>query len=778
MIQAINEAISNVNDVLFSDYVVYALLAVGLLFTLWSFFGQYRALTHGVKVVRGKYDDGNDPGAINHFQALSAALSATVGLGNIAGVALAVALGGPGAVLWMWLIGLLGMALKMTEVTQSMLYRNTDDRENPHGGPMFVVKKGLAEAKGLRWPAAILFALVAAALGYVGFENTGSPISLGIGGGFALAFLGAGAVGSGALGSFIGGVFVVTLITSAITGGNMFQAWSVANITNTYFSVPEGVTGIILAIVVGLVIIGGIKRIGSVAGKIVPLMCALYVLAALFVLVMNIDQVPSMLLLIVQSGLPEGVLGGKAPDATGAFLGGTFAYAAMWGVKRALFSSEAGQGSSPIAHSAAKTDEPVREGVVAGLEPFIDTIVVCTLTALVILSTGAYNREAEAQYRAASPSVELVSDVAGTLDLAPAPSSDRDVWSLADTDTPAFQPPPGDTELLDWTDDTSVFLLAETSPGGRTVAFQGTVNGNMDDATISFKDLDFSGMQEGDRPTGLVVGPTIYHGEAPSWRLDTTSLPRMTQEARRIRGSGENEAGWREGERIFVVVAADQDTNTGRDFRRIMGTVTKNVEEVDDSDMVTWTVEWTPLASSVEPRFREKEDGTPDTGLYADYAGPSLTAYAFDRVAPGLGKWLITIAAWLFAVSTMISWNYYGEQGIYFLFARLGDAATKSVVVVYKLIYCSLALVTYVLSMDLFTNEEGVRVAIIGTDAELDMWTTLGLGVMLVANIPIMLVFGAKAMGSYRDYFERMKDHDDAHEAPPIVNVAEGKDVE
>ena len=142
---AINNFVGTLNGILFSDYTVYALLFTGLLFTGWSVFGQYRALTHGVAVVRGKYDDKNDPGAINHFQALSAALSATVGLGNIAGVAVAVALGGPGAVLWMWVIGVLGMALKMTEVTQSMLYRNTHDPDNPHGGPMFVVKKGFAD---------------------------------------------------------------------------------------------------------------------------------------------------------------------------------------------------------------------------------------------------------------------------------------------------------------------------------------------------------------------------------------------------------------------------------------------------------------------------------------------------------------------------------------------------------------------------------------------------------------------------------------------------------
>ena len=412
--ESINDVVSSLNGILFSDYTVYALLIVGVLFTGWSVFGQYRALTHGVQVIRGKYDDKADPGAINHFQALSAALSATVGLGNIAGVALAVALGGPGAILWMWLIGILGMALKMTEVTQSLLYRNTNDPENPHGGPMFVVKKGLTESRALRWPAALLFAVVALGLGYIGWDVTGHWIAPTIAGVLALVLIVLGATSGLMLGSFIGGVFVLTLITSAITGGNMFQAWNVADITQTNFQIPQVASGIVLTIVVGLVIIGGIKRIGSVAGRIVPFMCVLYVLAALYVLGLNIGAIPEMLLLIVKSGLPP-FLGGEAPDATGAFLGGTFGYAAMWGVKRALFSSEAGQGSSPIAHSAAKTDEPVREGVVAGLEPFIDTIVVCTLTALVILSSGAYNREAEAVFGDTTPNIVFASETAGQL---------------------------------------------------------------------------------------------------------------------------------------------------------------------------------------------------------------------------------------------------------------------------------------------------------------------------------------------------------------------------
>ncbi len=229
-----NEALETFNGYIWTDWMLYILLAVGLLFTIWSGFSQFRALTHGVAVTAGKYDNPDDPGAISHFQALSAALSATVGLGNIAGVAIAIAIGGPGAVFWMWVVGFVGMALKSTEVTQSMLFRDTSEPDNPHGGPMFVVAKGMK-----KW-------------------------------------------GLGAIGQFIGVLFCLTLLVSAVTGGNMFQAWSVGDITREVTDIPEYVTGLILAVIVAMVIIGGIKRIGSVAGVLVPFMCVLYVIIVIF----------------------------------------------------------------------------------------------------------------------------------------------------------------------------------------------------------------------------------------------------------------------------------------------------------------------------------------------------------------------------------------------------------------------------------------------------------------------------------------------------------------
>ena len=587
-----NNVLNAINAVIWHEYVLYFVLAVGVLFTIWSGFGQFRALTHGTKVIRGAYDDKDDPGAINHFQALSAALSATVGLGNIAGVGVAVALGGPGAVFWMWVVGLIGMALKTTEVTLSMLYRNTDDSDNPHGGPMFVASKGFKK------------------------------------------------MGLGGLGKLIGGVFVATLLVSTITGGNMFQAWSVGEITENYFDIPSIASGIVLAVLVGMVILGGIKRIGAVAGRIVPFMCAIYVLAALAVVMLNISAIPDMLKLIVVEAF-------SPSKAEGAFLGGTMGYAILWGMKRALFSSEAGQGSSPIAHSAAKTDEPVREGVVAGLEPFIDTIVVCTLTALVILSTGAYNRGHEAEF----------------------------------------------TEPV------------------RIVAVDADADGA--------QDLDSS--------------------DTPLWSINSIGAPPRLEDAAQTSGQ------WRGGENVFLLVKGDENPNTGLNIHRLYGVM--NVTSEGER-----SIEWSTLASTTPLTIHE-------TGieLYVDYPGPSLTGYAFDRSIPGLGKWLVTFAAWLFALSTAISWSYYGEQGIVYLF---GDKA----VLPYKFVYC-LAIVV-------------ASAGFIRTDAQLDNLTALGTGVMLWANIPIMLIFGKQAMKAYHDYFRRMKLGDDAHTPASITDVIEGHDVE
>ncbi len=562
------EAIQRLNTFLWHDNVLYVVLATGVLYTVWSVFSQYRALTHGVAVTLGHYDNPNDPGAINHFQALSTAMSSTVGLGNIGGVALAIALGGPGALFWMWVVGLIGMAVKIVEVTLAMMYRNLDDPENPHGGPMWVARKAFAE------------------MGWV------------------------------KLGYAVGALYCVATIVGSFTGGNMFQAWNVADVTNTYFGWPKALVGAILAVTVGLVLIGGIKRIGHVTGILVPFMCAAYLIAGVYVLVLNMDSIPEIIGMIFRSAF-------NPVEATGAFVGGSVGAALLWGMKRALYSSEVGLGSSAIAHAAAKTDEPVREGLVAGMEPFIDTLVVCTITGLVILSAGVWNRGAD-QILDQVPQFE---------------ESSTGYWSIAPV------------ELLP--------------------------------------------RQDG----GL-------------WQVDAS---------------------------IFAIVETDQDA----EFDRLEGTVQFHGQLA--------FAHFDPIESEQQPKLR-------DGGLYQSYTGASLTALAFNQTHDWLGVWLVTIAAWFFALSTIISQGYYAEQGVIYLFRGRG-------VVLFKILYCA---ATFVATLGFMR-----------TDRELDAVTTTGTGMVLLVSLPITLFFGHKAMAAYHEYIGRLKsgkmipEHKHVH----LADVVSGKDV-
>lgn len=317
--------------------VVILLLGVGVFLTLRLGFIQLRRIGHGFAVTSGKYDDPDEPGDVPHFQALTTALSATVGIGNIAGVAIAIHWGGPGALFWMWITAFLGMATKFTEVTLAQQYREVIASDGDavwkgtvSGGPMYYIEKGL----GKNWkPVAVLFAIL-----------------LGI---------------------------------TAFLTGNGVQANTVADVISSEFGVAAWVTGLVTATVVALVIIGGIGRIGRVTGVLAPVMAGIYVLGGLTIIILNIDRLPETIGLIFKEAFNP--TAGVAGTGTGAFL-----VTLMWGVRRGLFSNEAGQGSAPIAHSAAKTDEPVSEGVVALLEPFIDTIIICSITALAIIMTGVW----------------------------------------------------------------------------------------------------------------------------------------------------------------------------------------------------------------------------------------------------------------------------------------------------------------------------------------------------------------------------------------------------
>lgn len=309
--------------------LVLLLLPAGVFFTIALKFIQVRRMGHAMGIVAGKYDDPKDAGDISHFQALCAALSATVGIGNIAGVALAIHYGGPGAVFWMWVTGFLGMTLKYAECTLALKYRDVHEDGSVSGGPMYFWKKGLGPRLGR--PALVMGAVFAAA-------------------GFICSF----------------------------GTGNMAQSNSMADALNASYGIPTALSGIVIAGLVFAVIVGGIKRIGSVASKLVPFMAAFYILSALTVIFANASRVPSAFSLIL-----EDAFSGKA-------VGSGFLWTMIWGIRRGLFSNEAGQGSAPIAHAAARTKWPVREGLVALTEPFIDTLVICTMTALTVVLCGDY----------------------------------------------------------------------------------------------------------------------------------------------------------------------------------------------------------------------------------------------------------------------------------------------------------------------------------------------------------------------------------------------------
>ena len=311
--------------------IVLVLLAGGLIFTFYFKFINIRGFSHAISIVKGKYDNPDDIGQISHFQALTSALSATIGLGNIAGVAVAVSLGGPGAVFWMVFIAFFSMSAKFVSCTLGQLYRKVNDDGSVSGGPMYYLDKGLKER------------------------------------------------GFGTLGKALGSLYAIFIIGGAFGGGNMFQANQSYELFGKLLGIPDYLYGILLAILVGTVIVGGIKRIGQTTEKIVPLMVVLYVGASLFVILTNLEKLPAVLTSMVSQAF--------SPDAAyGGFIG-----ALVVGIKRAVFSNEGGVGSASIAHSAAKTDEPVREGIVAMVGPFIDTIVVCFMTASVILITADIN---------------------------------------------------------------------------------------------------------------------------------------------------------------------------------------------------------------------------------------------------------------------------------------------------------------------------------------------------------------------------------------------------
>jgi AGCS family alanine or glycine:cation symporter len=310
--------------------LVILLVGSGILFTVYFGFPQLRLFGHAIGIVSGKYDKPGEAGEISHFQALTAALSATVGLGNIAGVAVAISLGGPGAIFWLWVAGFIGMCTKFTEVTLSLMYRDVTPQGTVHGGPMFVIKNALPKSF---FPVAWIYALFT--------------------------------------------------ILSSFGAGNMFQSNQMAAVMKSSANIPEWASGLIFCVFAFMILVGGIKRIGKVTEKLVPTMVGVYFLGALYIIFTNLGDLPQMF-----SDIFNGAFFGTA--AVGGFAGAAVKDVIVMGIRRATFSNEAGMGSAAMAHAAAKST-PVQEGVVALLEPFIDTIVVCTITALALLLTESWN---------------------------------------------------------------------------------------------------------------------------------------------------------------------------------------------------------------------------------------------------------------------------------------------------------------------------------------------------------------------------------------------------
>ncbi len=327
--EALTSLLNTLSSFIWGPIMLFLLLGVGVYLTLGLKLMPWLKIGHGFKLLFSKQVD-KSQGDISPFQALMTALSATIGTGNIAGVATAIFLGGPGAIFWMWVTALFGMATKYGEAVLAVKYREVDSRGKRQGGPMYYIKNGLGD--NWKW------------LGFM-FALFGTIAAFGI--------------------------------------GNMVQSNSVADALQSNFNVDPMITGIVLAILVGLVIIGGVTRIGEVAGKLVPVMAVAYIGGSLLVIFANFGGIGDAFSLIFSSAF-------SGTAATGGFAGAAVMAAIRFGVARGIFSNEAGLGSAPIAHAAAQTDDPVRQGMIAMLGTFIDTILVCTMTALVIILTGAW----------------------------------------------------------------------------------------------------------------------------------------------------------------------------------------------------------------------------------------------------------------------------------------------------------------------------------------------------------------------------------------------------
>jgi len=506
--QQVNNFFQNLHSILGGHpWFVFFLIGTGLFFTLYLRFPQIRYFNHAIKIVKGKFDKKGDKGDTSHFQALTTALSGTVGTGNIAGVAFAIFMGGPAALFWMLVTAFFGMCTKFVEVTLSHKYRDFDEQGMVAGGPMYYMKKRL----NLNL-------------------KSGKIIKTG---------------------KWLGIFFAAATILSSFGSGSMPQINSITDSVLATFGIDRIITGAVLAVLLGFVIIGGIKRIAKVTERLVPGMALIYLIGAFAVIITNYQNIiPSF------GAIFSNIFSGQA--AVGGFLGASFAFMFNQGVNRGLFSNEAGQGSAPIAHAAAKAHEPVSEGLVAILEPFIDTIIICTITGLVLLSSGVWNEKFDNQF------------------------SNTDV--------------------------------------------------------IVFADMYDDGIKEDQKALSNHL-------------LNETALPLFSGELKVVDGEIQNE--------LTIIHARS---------------IAENIKVYNDDKLYNGSI------VIEDGKINNGEQGVILQGESLIHSAP-LTAKAFTRSFFGeWGKYIVSIGLLLFAFSTAISWSYYGDRSVTFLFGA-------KYVVYYRLLY-------------------------------------------------------------------------------------------
>lgn len=571
--------------------VILLCFSLSAFFTLFLGFIQIRCFPHAIALVSGKYDNPNEHGQITHFQALSAALSGTIGLGNIAGVAIAIALGGPGAILWMWILGFLGMATKYAECALGTRYRDEDPETGEvRGGPMYYITNGI----GKKWkPMAVFYA-------------------------FAISLAGIGSA-------------------------SLFQTNQAAMALSEFFQVPRLLTGALFFVLALLVIIGGIKRIGAIASKIVPLMCGLYLFGALSICLMNIDKVFLVCHVIVSDAF-----------SGGAAAGGAIGTVIMWGVRRAIFSNEAGLGSASIAHAAVKTDYPIREGIVASLGPLIDTVIVCTATAMVIILSGYYGNERflpiENGLQTFSRGTELSESV----------SMDSN-WQIVTEGVPK-----NTDKLRNFTDHSSVLSV---SPG--TIA-RGHQVAAVSDIPVFYRDSELSDgvkfsyyMENGPLMVTLFdgFGEVIASLKLSEGELSGNHYVDVTDKVTAGKWSS-------------VLLAFNDD---------LKSKMSENPERYSRLKMVFG-------ADPVQSRWF-----IDNVAAVQSQSGVQLTIAAFDSFFHGFGSIFITISVVFFAFSTLITWSYYGETAAGFVFG-------PRVIMAYKLLFVVMILFGSVLTLNAVVN--------------------------------------------------------------------------